>query len=111
MSLGSSDFRKTLPRFSDDYKENNQQLASAFAECCLTKKLYTGTIGFSMGIGAGRRYYTLFPVPKKQNTCVKMRLLLILNYPGDLQDIQNIMDKYPNTGMRYGEGAFKLVNN
>jgi len=30
---------------------------------------------------------------------------------GDLKEIQNIISKYPNTGMRYGEGALKLVNN
>jgi aryl-alcohol dehydrogenase-like predicted oxidoreductase len=28
----------------------------------------------------------------------------------DLKDIQDVMDKYPDTGLRYGEGAFKLVN-
>ena len=52
--LASNDFRKTLPRFSSDYKENNEQLASAFAVFAGKKNCTPRAVGLSMGAGTGQ---------------------------------------------------------
>ena len=109
--LGSNDFRKTLPRFGDDYKENNQQLAVAFAAFAEQKKCTPAQLALAWVLAQGD---DIIPIPGTKKTkylrenagSVDIDLSIT-----DLQEIQKIMDKYPNTGMRYGEGAFKLVNN
>jgi len=109
--LKSNDFRKTLPRFSDDYKDNNQQLAAAFATLALKKYCSPAQLALAWVLAQGK---DIIPIPGTKKTkylrenasAVDVHLSEI-----DLKDIQDVMDKYPNTGMRYGEGAFKLVNN
>ncbi|HEY8780480.1 MAG TPA: aldo/keto reductase [Mucilaginibacter sp.] len=109
--LGSTDFRKTLPRFSDDFKENNRQLASAFAGIALQKNCSPAQLALAWVLAQGK---DIIPIPGTKKTkylrenaaSVDIELL-----PADIQDIQTVIKKYPNTGMRYSEGALKLVNN
>ena len=109
--LGSNDFRKTLPRFGDEHKENNQQLASAFADLAVNKNCTPAQLALAWVLAQGD---DIIPIPGTKKTkylhenagSVDIDLSHL-----DLREIQEIMDKYPNTGMRYGEGAFKLVNN
>lgn len=109
--LGSNDFRKTLPRFSDDYKDNDQQLAAAFAVLAKQKECTPAQLALAWVLAQGE---DIIPIPGTKKTkylrenAASADLELSAT---DLQDIQNVMDKYPNTGLRYGEGAFKLVNN
>jgi aryl-alcohol dehydrogenase-like predicted oxidoreductase len=109
--LGSNDFRKTLPRFSDDYKENNQQLAAAFAKLALKKECTPAQLALAWVLAQGN---DIIPIPGTKKTKYLRENAGSVDIElskDDLQDIQNVMDKYPNTGMRYNEGAFKLVNN
>lgn len=109
--LGSNDFRKTLPRFGDDYKDNNQQLAAAFAGLASAKNCTPAQLALAWILAQGE---DIIPIPGTKKTkylhenagCVDVDLSAV-----DLQDIQSVMDKYPNTGKRYAEGAMKLVNN
>jgi aryl-alcohol dehydrogenase-like predicted oxidoreductase len=109
--LGSNDFRKTLPRFSDDYKENNQQLAAAFAKLALQKECTPAQLALAWVLAQGN---DIIPIPGTKKTKYLRENAGSVDIElsnADLQDIQIVMDKYPNTGMRYNEGAFKLVNN
>lgn len=109
--LGSNDFRRTLPRFGDDYKQNNQQLAAAFAALASQKNCTPAQLAIAWVLAQGE---DIIPIPGTKKTrylrenaaSVEIELSA-----ADLQAIQNTLDKYPNTGMRYGEGALKLVNN
>ncbi|MDB5006409.1 MAG: ral stress protein 69 [Mucilaginibacter sp.] len=109
--LAGDDFRKTLPRFSDDFKDNNQNLASAFAELASQKSCTPAQLALAWVLAQGD---DIIPIPGTKKTkylrenaaSVDLELSAV-----DLQDIQNVLGKYPNTGMRYNEGAFKLVNN
>ena len=109
--LASTDFRKTLPRFSDDYKDNNEQLAVAFAAFAQQKNCSPAQLAIAWVLARGE---DIIPIPGTKKTkylrenagAVDIDLSLT-----DLQDIQAIINKYPNTGMRYTEGAMKMVNN
>ncbi|MDP9079463.1 MAG: aldo/keto reductase [Bacteroidota bacterium] len=108
--IGSGDFRKTLPRFADEYKENNSNLASAFAELAAKKECTPAQLALAWVLAQGD---DIIPIPGTKKTkylrenagCVDVDLSA-----GDLQDIQNVMDKFSNTGPRYAEGAMKMVN-
>lgn len=109
--LGNNDFRKTLPRFSDDHKENNQQLAAAFAGLAAEKNCTPAQLALAWVLAQGD---DIIPIPgtKKTNYLRENAASVEIELTDtDKREIQNIMDKYPDTGMRYGEGAFKLVNN
>ncbi len=109
--LGSNDFRKTLPRFSSDYKENNEQLASAFAVFAAQKHCTPAQLALAWVLAQGKG---IIPIPgtKKTKYLRENAASVDIELSGnDLREIQTIISKYPNTGMRYGEGALKLVNN
>jgi aryl-alcohol dehydrogenase-like predicted oxidoreductase len=109
--LGSGDFRKTLPRFSDDYKDNNMQLAHAFAALAAQKLCTAAQLAIAWVLAQGD---DIIPIPGTKKTkylrenagSVDIQLS-----SADLENIQTVINAYPNTGMRYAEGAMKLVNN
>jgi aryl-alcohol dehydrogenase-like predicted oxidoreductase len=109
--LAGNDFRKTLPRFSDDYKENNEQLAGAFAAFASEKNCTAAQLALAWVLAQGE---DIIPIPGTKKTKYLRENAASVDIeltPEDLQEIQDIMDKYPDTGLRYGESAFKLVNN
>ena len=108
--LGSNDFRKTLPRFSQEYKENNEKLAAAFAGMAAQKKCSPAQLALAWVLAQGG---DIIPIPGTKRTKYLRENAAAVDLElaaQDLQDIQTIIAKYPNTGMRYGEGALKLVN-
>jgi aryl-alcohol dehydrogenase-like predicted oxidoreductase len=109
--LGSSDFRKTLPRFGNDYKDNNQHLAAAFAAFAAEKHCTAAQLALAWVLAQG---HDIIPIPGTKKTKYLRENAAsadITLSKADMQDIEAILAKYPNTGMRYGEGAMKLVNN
>lgn len=108
--LGSSDFRKTLPRFGDDYKDNNQQLAAAFADLAAQKNCTPAQLALAWVLAQGDN---IIPIPGTKKTKYLRENAASVDIElsaADLKDIQDVMDKYPNTGERYAEGAMKMVD-
>ncbi|HVW98749.1 MAG TPA: aldo/keto reductase [Mucilaginibacter sp.] len=109
--LGENDFRKTLPRFSDDHKENNQLLAQAFAGLANDKHCTPAELALAWVLAQGD---DIIPIPGTKKTKYLREnaasVDLVLS-PAELKEIQDVLNKYPDTGMRYAAGAMKLVNN
>lgn len=108
--LGSTDFRKTLPRFNDENKDNNQQLAAAFAELAAQKNCTPAQLALAWVLAQGEN---IIPIPGTKKTKYLRENAAAVDIElsdMDLKDIQAVMDKYPNTGSRYAEGAMRLVN-
>src|SRR6201996_2464854 len=63
--LRSGDFRKTLPRFSDDYKDNNEQLAQAFADLAVSKGHTPAQLALAWILAQGD---DIIPIPGTKKT-------------------------------------------
>jgi aryl-alcohol dehydrogenase-like predicted oxidoreductase len=108
--LGDKDFRKTLPRFDDKYWENNTKLAEAFAELAAAKHCSPAQLALAWVLAQGE---DIIPIPG-----TKRRKYLIDNAGSvdielsaeNIQDIENLLAKYPNTGPRYPESMAKMAN-
>ncbi len=109
-SLGDKDFRKTLPRFGDKYWENNTKLAAEFAELAAAKYCTPAQLALAWVLAQGD---DIVPIPG-----TKQRKYLIDNTgavdvnltSSDIQDIENLLAKYPDTGPRYPEAMAKMAN-
>lgn len=109
--LGSKDFRKTLPRFSDAFKENNMNLAATFAEFAAEKGCTAAQLALAWVLAQGD---DIIPIPGTKRTKYLKENAASVNIDlsqTDLQEIEKLLQQYPDTGSRYGEGAMKLVNN
>jgi aryl-alcohol dehydrogenase-like predicted oxidoreductase len=107
--LGENDFRKHLPRYRGEYWENNQKLASAFAGLAAEKGLTPAQLALAWVLAQGD---TIIPIPG-----TKRRKYLEDNAGAvdailsgeDIEEIEGLLKKYPNTGPRYTEREFKDV--
>lgn len=109
--LSDTDFRKSLPRFSDEYWDNNQKLVNGFTEIAARKHCTPAQLSIAWVLSQGE---DLIPIPG-----TKQRKYLVDNAGAvdvqltteDLQEIDVLLKKYPYTGERYAEASMRLVNN
>jgi aryl-alcohol dehydrogenase-like predicted oxidoreductase len=104
------DFRKHLPRYSGDYLENNQNLASEFAALAGRKDITPAQLALAWVLAQSEN---IIPIPG-----TKRRKYLEENAGAadvvlsneDLEEIEALLKKYPNIGPRYSEQEFQFVN-
>jgi aryl-alcohol dehydrogenase-like predicted oxidoreductase len=109
-SLEEDDFRKHLPRYSGEYWENNQKLASEFAAGARKKNITPAQLALAWVLAQGDN---IIPIPG-----TKRRKYLednagaadVILSKEDMEEIEGLLKKYPNIGPRYTESEFKLVN-
>jgi aryl-alcohol dehydrogenase-like predicted oxidoreductase len=109
--LRNGDFRKTLPRFSDTYKDNNEQLAAAFAALAAAKGHTPAQLALAWILAQGD---DIIPIPGTKKTKYIRENAASADVElsaEDLTDIQDVMNQYPDTGMRYAPEVLKLINN
>ena len=110
-SMAANDFRKTLPRFSDEHWENNQTLAKEFANLAARKNCSPAQLALAWVIAQGDE---IIPIPGTKRRIYLQENINALNIilsEEDNKAIENLLQSYSNTGQRYTEGAMKLVNN
>jgi aryl-alcohol dehydrogenase-like predicted oxidoreductase len=108
--LAKDDFRRTIPRFKDEHWQNNSSLVTEFAELAAEKACTASQLAIAWVLAQGN---DIIPIPG-----TKQRKYLVENAAAvdiqlnkaDLEKIEMVIRKYPDTGKRYGEGALKLVN-
>ena len=109
-SLEENDFRKHLPRYSGDYWENNQKLASEFADLAASKKITPAQLALAWVLAQGDN---IIPIPgTKRRKYLEENAMAadVALSQEDIQQIEGLLKKYPNIGPRYTENEFKLVN-
>ncbi|HEY9256506.1 aldo/keto reductase [Chitinophaga sp.] len=108
--LGDKDFRKQLPRYQGEHAENNKLLATGFAELAAGKNCTPAQLALAWVLAQGNN---IIPIPG-----TKRRKYLLDNAGAvdvhltatDLQNLEDLLLKYPNTGDRYSESMNKLVD-
>ncbi len=109
-SLPADDYRRTLPRFESEHWQNNQQLVSEFAILAEQKNCTPAQLALAWVLAQGE---DLIPIPgtkKRKYLEENAAAVDITLSKGELQNIEAVINKYPNVGSRYSEGALKLVN-
>jgi aryl-alcohol dehydrogenase-like predicted oxidoreductase len=108
--LADNDFRRTLPRLSNEHWENNQQLAEAFAAYAQEKDCTPAQLALAWVLAQGE---DLIPIPgtKKQKYLRENAGAVDVELTkADLLAIDELLERYPDVGTRYSEGAMKMVN-
>lgn len=110
-TLANDDFRKTLPRYQDEYAENNNSLVAEFSKFALEKNCTPAQLALAWVLAQGE---DIIPIPgtkKRKYLQENIGALEIDLSKEDIRFIDSIVTKYPNVGPRYSEGALKLINN
>lgn len=108
--LGDNDFRRQLPRYQGEHAENNKQLAIGFAELAAGKNCTPAQLALAWVLAQGEN---IIPIPGTKRRkylldnagAVEVRLTAT-----DLQNLEDLLKQYPNTGDRYSESMNKLVD-
>ncbi len=109
-NLPENDFRKTIPRFSDEYWKNNHKLAEGFEMLAKNKGCTPAQLALAWVLAQGD---DIIPIPgtKKIKYLEENAKAAEINLTElDLKDIEDLIKKYPNIGPRYNANTQKLVN-
>lgn len=109
--LAENDFRRILPRFNEAAAaENNRLLVQGLRRIAEGKNATPSQLALAWVLAQGA---DLIPIPgtKKRKYLQENAAAVDLHLDdNDLQQIDALLRQYPDTGMRYTEGAMKLVN-
>ncbi|WPO84246.1 aldo/keto reductase [Chryseobacterium sp. JJR-5R] len=109
--FGNEDFRKSLPRYQEKYLENNRNLAGAINAFAASKGVKGTQLALAWVLNQGE---DIIPIPGTKRIKYLEENIEAINIElsaSDLETIDAILKKYPDTGERYSEGSMKLVNN
>ncbi|MDQ0782218.1 aldo/keto reductase [Chryseobacterium sp. W4I1] len=110
-NFGDEDFRKTLPRYQEEYLENNRNLAREINEFAQSKGVKGTQLALAWVLNQGE---DIIPIPGTKRIKYLEENIAAVNIDlsqSDLETIDALVKKYPNVGERYTEGSMKLVNN
>jgi aryl-alcohol dehydrogenase-like predicted oxidoreductase len=110
-TLADNDFRKTLPRYQQEFADNNAKLVKGFAEIAAGKNCSPAQLALAWVLAQGE---DIIPIPgtkKRKYLEENAGAIDVTLSIADLSEIDELVARYPNTGERYSEGAMKMVNN
>ncbi|KAA2243034.1 aldo/keto reductase [Chitinophaga agrisoli] len=110
-ALADNDFRRTLPRYQEKYAENNRKLAAGFAALAAAKQVTPAQIALAWVLSQGEH---IIPIPGTKKTKYLKENAAAVDIAlsaDDLQTIEELLAKYPDTGARYTEQHERMANN
>lgn len=109
--LDPTDFRRTLPRFAADFQDNNNKLVAGFAAIAAGKNCTPAQLALAWVLAQGE---DIIPIPgtkKRKYLQENAGAVDVELTEADLKEVEDLLQKYPDTGARYSEASMKLVNN
>src|SRR5258708_9643505 len=108
--LADNDFRKALPRYQEQYADNNKRISACSADIAASKGCTPAQLAIAWVLAQGPH---IIPIPG-----TKRRKYLLDNAgatevtltPGDFQQIEGLLARYPDTGDRYNEANYRFVD-
>ena len=108
--LGANDFRKSLPRYQEAYKDNNEQLAQGFASLAATKNATPAQLALAWVLAQGDNIIPIPGTKRRKYLLENAGAVDLLITKNDLQAIEALLAKYPNTGPRYNADNQRFVD-
>lgn len=108
-SITSNDFRANLPRFNGEHLENNQKLAEAFEEFAVSKNCTPAQLALAWVISQSDN---IIPIPGTKRRKYLEENVAAVNVEltqKDFDEIEIIINKYPNVGPRYSSRETKFL--
>ena len=109
-SLEEDDFRLHLPRYSGDYWENNQNLASEFAALAARKNITPAQLALAWVLAQGDNIIPIPGTKRRKYLEENAGAADVVLSSEDIEAIETLLKKYPNIGPRYSESEFQFVN-
>jgi aryl-alcohol dehydrogenase-like predicted oxidoreductase len=109
-ALVADDFRRTLPRFEGKFLENNRALAKEFSNFAKNKNITAAQLALAWVLAQGD---DIIPIPgtkKRKYLEENAGAVDVALTAADLQALQALIVKYPETGQRYSERSLQMVN-
>ncbi|MHA4806724.1 aldo/keto reductase [Flavitalea flava] len=109
-NLTEGDFRKTLPRYQEEFADNNLKLVKGFAAVAAGKNCTPAQLALAWVLTQGE---DIFPIPgtkKRKYLEDNAGAVDVTLEAADLRTIDELIARYPNTGGRYSEASLKMVN-
>jgi aryl-alcohol dehydrogenase-like predicted oxidoreductase len=108
--LAEGDFRKTLPRYQEQYRENNAKLSSGFAALAAKKDCTPAQLALAWLLAQGQHIIPIPGTKKRKYLEENAASVKVEIGPSDFTAIEELLAKYPNVGPRYNESAMKQVD-
>ena len=108
--LKEGDFRKTLPRYQQEYAENNRLLAEGFADIAKGLNCSPAQLAIAWVLEQGEN---IIPIPGTKKRKYLQENAGSVDVELSTQSLENIgalLKQHPNTGDRYNEGNYKFVD-
>jgi aryl-alcohol dehydrogenase-like predicted oxidoreductase len=109
-TLADNDFRKGLPRYQQEYQDNNTKLAQGFAEIAAGKNSTAAQLALAWVLAQGEHVIPIPGTKKRKYLEQNAAAVDLALTASDMQGIDELLAKYPNTGPRYNEDLNKLVD-
>ncbi|MFV0481794.1 MAG: aldo/keto reductase [Campylobacteraceae bacterium] len=101
-SLDDTDMRKTLPRFQDEYLENNKMLSEEFSKFASSKNCTSAQLAIAWVMAQSENIVPIPGTKKRKYLEENTKAVDVVLTSKDLEAIGDIIKKYPNVGPRYG---------
>jgi aryl-alcohol dehydrogenase-like predicted oxidoreductase len=108
--LGDNDFRKKLPRYQQEYQDNNQRLSTEFAELATQINCSPAQLALAWVLAQGDNIIPIPGTKKRKNLKDNAGSVDVILSDNLLLQIEELLAKYPNTGDRYDEASKQLVD-
>ena len=108
--LGDNDFRKKLPRYQKEYQENNEKLSAGFAQLSAEIGCSPAQLALAWILAQGDYIIPIPGTKKRKNLIDNAGCIDIVLSKKNLNQIEELLKKYPNTGDRYDEASKKMVD-
>jgi aryl-alcohol dehydrogenase-like predicted oxidoreductase len=108
--LKEGDFRKSLPRYQQANADNNRLLAEGFADIAAGLDATPAQLAIAWVLNQGDNMIPIPGTKKRKYLQENAGSVDVELSAQNLNDIEALLKKYPNTGDRYNEGNLKYVD-
>lgn len=110
-SFSGEDARLQLPRFRGNHLANNQMLMKELAALAREKGIDTAQLALAWVLAKGGNIIPIPGTKKRRYLELNAKAVDIVLSSADVDDIEAVIAKYPDTGERYNPDSMRLVNN